>query len=110
MERVTAVETFISLVLNYAIGFPNVLFQGFVLSKLYTWFVLDAFPHAPHLGVINAIGIAIIAGILTTGPADFAAIGADDDDPIGFVITTHVMTFLLCAASLLSGFIWVTIR
>lgn len=39
--------------------------QGYVLYKLWSWFIVPVFPNAPHLGIVQALGIALLIGYLT---------------------------------------------
>jgi hypothetical protein len=43
----------------------SAFWSGYVLSVLWTWFVVSQFSDAPRLSVAGAIGIAIIVGYLT---------------------------------------------
>jgi hypothetical protein len=46
---------------------PYAIFQGFVLSKLWTWFVEASFSSAPHLAIINWMGITLLISALLMG-------------------------------------------
>lgn len=48
----------------YLLLLPMVLLEGWVLTKLWVWFVVPLFG-LPALGVWSAAGIALVVGLLT---------------------------------------------
>lgn len=54
----------------FLVAFPiaTAIIQGYVLSKLWGWFVTDFF-HVPSLSIPMAIGIAMIIKVATYGPS-----------------------------------------
>jgi hypothetical protein len=45
-------------------GTLGAVIRGFVLSKLWLWFMVPVF-HLPVLGIVAAIGISLVIGFLT---------------------------------------------
>lgn len=41
------------------------IWSGYVLSVLWSWFVISQFPDMPHLSIPGAIGISMIVSFLT---------------------------------------------
>ncbi|OHA88118.1 MAG: hypothetical protein A2653_03045 [Candidatus Zambryskibacteria bacterium RIFCSPHIGHO2_01_FULL_43_25] len=52
------------VILYLLVSIPVIVFDGFVLSKLWGWFVVTQFD-LPSLGVAQAVGISLIVSLLT---------------------------------------------
>ena len=48
-----------------AIVVLGAIMRGFVLKKLWGWFVIPLFPSAPAVSIAQAIGISLVVGYLT---------------------------------------------
>lgn len=46
-------------------SFLSAVWNGYVLSVLWAWFIISLFPSAPALGIASAIGISVTIGFLT---------------------------------------------
>lgn len=55
---------FTMTLITFAMSIVFVLWEGFVLSCLWKWFIVPIF-HLPALAVIQASGIALIVGLIT---------------------------------------------
>jgi hypothetical protein len=89
------------------IWFPLLLvlastYHGFVLTKLWAWFVVPTFA-LPYLSLPAAIGISVIVGFLSHS----GSLKTDDDsDSLGeLMLKTTVMAALTPSFSLLAGYI-----
>lgn len=51
-------------IISLLVAIPATIFKGWVLTKLWGWFVVTQF-HAPQLGIAQAIGLALTVGYLT---------------------------------------------
>lgn len=67
------------------------IFNGYALSVLWGWFVVPTFG-APALGVVPAIGIAMVVGYLTHQTTPDSK--KEDDDGIGALIGKMVILAL----------------
>lgn len=66
----------------------NSIFNGYVLSVLWGWFVVPTF-NAPALGIVPAIGIALVVGYLIQQTND------TKNEPLGEQIAEATMTTIL---------------
>ncbi len=41
---------------------PSALMGGLVFSKMWNWFLVRLFPTAPHLGVLDSVGLLMVLG------------------------------------------------
>lgn len=71
-------KVFLGCLLTLLIMPPAVLFRGFVLTRLWAWFVVPF--GAPTVGIATAIGLTMIGSMLTNvrRQADGAAESATD--------------------------------
>lgn len=94
-------EAFIAMIISILISIPITVWQGFVLTKLWAWFIVPVFA-LPALGLIPAIGLALVISLLTTH------IPATNEDVRLERLLVHqlVMGFVLPAFALLSGWCW----
>lgn len=57
-------EAFICILISLIISIPTSIWSGFVLTKLWLWFIVPVFALAP-LAIVPAIGLAIVVSYLT---------------------------------------------
>lgn len=73
---------------------PMVMLRGFVLSKLWLWFLVPL--GVPAIGVALAIGIIVLVNLLTSDPN--AAKDDDDKEPgaqiVGRMVTSVMMSLM----------------
>lgn len=53
--------------LNIITAVPYAMYQAWVLSKLWGWFVLSNFHNAPHLTMIDFMGLMVLFGVVMAG-------------------------------------------
>ena len=51
---------------NLALGMGGMIFEGFVISKLWNWFIASTFS-APTIGIIVGMAISMAIGLATYG-------------------------------------------
>lgn len=51
-------------VLTFLVGIPAILLDGFVVLRLYEWFILSTFTNAPTIHLAEAIGISMLFGFM----------------------------------------------
>lgn len=95
-----------SSLIGFIGGIPVAIFRGFTASKLWSWFVLDAYPSAPNPGVIRWIGIAFIVLVVSHSysAADMRAV--EEDGTTYHVVLGLLETVVVCALSLVGAFFW----
>lgn len=49
--------------LNLVMSIPNSIYMGFVGSELWGWFVLPNFTSAPHLSIIDFMGLSLLVSL-----------------------------------------------
>lgn len=82
-----------------SVPFTSVLY-GFVLSRLWDWFVVVAFS-APHLGKAHAIGLATVVKLITyQSTAD-----KEPDNTVEGILECVLKAVLIPAFALSSGWI-----
>lgn len=59
--------SFFMVVVDLVLGFIACIFNGWVLSELWKWFIITAFKSAPTLTVIQAIGVILVVNLVTQG-------------------------------------------
>jgi len=86
---------------------PSMIWRGFVFSVLWSWFMVTSFS-LPELGVAAAIGVAVVAGMLTANTNDGNDDGNDDGNkrkPTEIFVSALVRMLVVPAVSL--GFGWI---
>lgn len=79
--------------LLFVIGSLAVIWEGFVLTKLWAWFVAPQFG-LPFLGIAQGVGIAAIASMLTHQlPSD--AENRDGNLAVGWSVVAPLIALLL---------------
>lgn len=71
--------------LFYLVMLPLVLLEGWVLTKLWAWFVVPVFG-LPSLGILAAAGIALVAGLLTHQDADCESPKRDREEKVARMV------------------------
>jgi F0F1-type ATP synthase assembly protein I len=79
----------------------GILIDGFVLTKLWEWIVLEIFENAPVLSIVHAIGLSLVAAFLTHKPTQTK----DERDEKEKVVAALGELFLYPAWLLLFGYI-----
>lgn len=87
-----------SAVILLVLGVPLALLRGFVISTLWGWYVVTSFG-APSLGVVQAIGITLIAGLLLG-----ARVPAKNEEPD--VVRDVAWSLVISLVALVMGFLW----
>lgn len=108
-------------IFNFGLGIINTLFKGYILSKLWLWFIVPKFG-LPTISYLEAVGLLLTIGIFTldiititafssgnlkkdsTPSNETDAIKLDDGD-YG-IIKSLLMTFVLLPLGLASAYIW----
>jgi len=90
--------TFILALLTIPLIALSSLWRGYVLTVLWGWFIVPVF-HLPALGIVVAIGIAMVVGFLTyqhppENPADTRSASEKFSAAIAIAIV-HPAMFLL---------------
>ena len=86
------------------------LVGGFVLSKLWAWFIVPKFTGAPSLGYVDAVGVGLVVHTLLASL--FVAVSTrqpsnpDNDKPLALAVRSLVMALLGYPFALLSGYLW----
>ena len=89
-------------ILGGAIGLPAVimvsyLWRAYVLTILWAWFVTPIF-HLPHLGLVPAIGVVLVASFLAYGyhasPKDERSFGEQMAAAIGYAALSPALYLL----------------
>lgn len=94
-------EALLFLCLSLVISIPITIWQGFVLTKLWAWFIVPVFG-LPALGLVPAIGLAAVITYLTTSvPHDIKDKGYSD--LVGHQVSVGL---ILPAFALLTGWFW----
>lgn len=57
--------TLFTVSFTFLLGIPAFILDGFVGMKLWEWFVEPTFLSAPHIGIVEAAGLAILIGFFT---------------------------------------------
>jgi len=57
-------EALIALAFSVIMAIPGAIWQGFILSKLWLWFIVPVFALAP-IAIVPAIGLMLVVGFLT---------------------------------------------
>lgn len=66
---VAIIVSIITIIIVFAVGIMaaiSFILNGYVLSVLWGWFIVPTFG-APELGIVPAIGLVLVVGILTHG-------------------------------------------
>lgn len=96
----------IAIVLGLIAGIPLALLRGFVLTKLWVWFAMDAFPQLPSLGLVNAIGLTYLVGLLIYKPDTTA----DDQSAGAVVLRAAAQALLVTLMTWGFGYLWYVLR
>lgn len=93
-----SIKTVLSVIVGFII---TALLGGYVVAKLWGWFVVPTFG-APALGIVPAIGIALITGLLTYNVDDYTE--PTDDSPslievLSYKIFIAVVVSLACLSA-----------
>lgn len=80
LTMIANVLTLITLLFALVLSIPAWVWQGFVVSKLWNWFVVPAM-NVPTIGTLRAMGLTLIAFMLVP----VAAYGAIGEGWHGFV-------------------------
>lgn len=101
-------ETLLKFLFNVGFGIVQALFRGYVLSRLWEWFITPKFTSAPHLGYLDCVGLMIVVGFFTSGlTMSMARMGEKEEDPLGVsIVKSLVMTLVVYPLTLLSAYIW----
>lgn len=93
---------------NIAFGIVQTLFGGFVLSKLWAWFINPSFPGAPRLDYLHCVGLMFVVGFFTSGVVmALGKVGDKDEDVMATgILKSLVMILLVYPVTLLSAYIW----
>lgn len=65
----TALFSMLTSVLQIALA----ILRGYVLTVLWTWFMLTQFPQVPHISIVGAMGLSILGHLFVmrdVGPAE----------------------------------------
>lgn len=82
------------------VGIPLSIWQGYVLSVLWSWFIVPTF-NAVYLDVVPAMGIALMVGLFSNRVSKDA-----DDDRVDRAIQVSVQGMLSPAIALLFGWLY----
>lgn len=77
-------------VFNAVLATVSFIFRGFLVSKLWLWFIVSTFA-VPAISVPVAIGIGILATLLTVGTPYKTTSNEDEDDKF-----TNILSDIIC--------------
>ena len=83
------------------IGLISIITRGFVIMKLWTWFIVPMFS-MQALTLVHAIGLSLVVGLLTS------ELKPEDDDGENWftkIITRFIFLVIVYAAVLFEGWI-----
>lgn len=80
------------------------ILRGYVLTQLWTWFVLTTFPGAPVLSIPVAIGLAATVGMLS-GTSYSSSGSANDEERRSKAVNSAVSIVLTPLLALIFGWI-----
>ena len=64
-------EAFVKFVFGLIIGVVSAIIRGFVLMKLWAWFVVGTFVIVPQINIVEAIGLMYVFTFLNVKEKDF---------------------------------------
>lgn len=82
----------------------SAILRGFVLTQLWTWFVLTTFPGTPVLSIPVAIGLAATVGMLS-GTSYSSSGSANDEERRSKAVNSAVSIVLTPLLALIFGWI-----
>ena len=91
----------VAIVIVFALG-P--VWNGYVLSILWTWFLVPAF-HLPQIGIAIAIGTSVVVRLFTFQIPQKEEEGKKPETPEKLMVRISVWTFLYPLYVLLFGYI-----
>lgn len=83
----TVLTTLIGFGIAFALFLVLAAWKGIVLAVTWNWFVSPVFESAPVLDVPQAIGLALVVGLLTTSYAQYK----DHEDATWESVKLHIM-------------------
>lgn len=75
------------------------IFRGFVLSKLWLWFIIPTF-NLPELRIIPAIGLSLLVSLLTLQP------NFKDSEEENYSLKIFFYGIFASGFALLIGYVW----
>ncbi len=95
---------FAAIVLAFAAILPVAWLRGFVICKLWGWFIVPQF-HAAPLALVSAVGVSLIVAILT-----FQANGYKySEDPLVNAISLISTNVLMSLLGWLGGWVYLAV-
>lgn len=101
--------TFFKIMFNFAFSIAQALFGGYVLSRLWAWFITPKFTGAPALNYLDCVGVMIVVSFFLMGlSVSIASVSSKkDEDVLTMSIVRSLATIvILYPLALLSGYIW----
>lgn len=104
-------KTLLRLLIAFPIGIGQSLMGGYVLAKLWGWFIVPKFTSAPALTYLDAVGLMMTVGFLLTG-VHMAVLERQHARPElekewwYTSVKSGVVTVTLYPLVLLAGYIW----
>lgn len=101
---------FLLFLFNMAFGVVRSLLGGFVLSKLWAWFIVPVFVTLPELTYLHAVGVVMTVSFLLSC-AGVAATGENDDhktlaEAFAHATGRQIMLILLYPVILVVAYVW----
>lgn len=90
----------LGIIIGCVVGIPIYLFQGFVLTKLWFWFVVPV--GLPNINFIEAVGIVMIVDFLTS---QYIPKNNDEDRISAFLYSIMGPLFILLIGWIITWFI-----
>jgi len=61
------------------------LSRGFIISKLYLWFILSIFPNLPHFTILQFIGFCLFLSLITSQGSSTPIKKEYKDETLGYI-------------------------
>lgn len=90
------------LAIRLALVIPTVAWRGWVLTKLWAWFIVGAFGADP-LRLVDAIGISLVVGYLTT---DYPFPSGKPAEAVDLLLWDLIVAAVVPACALAGGWIY----
>jgi len=95
---------------NIALGILQALFGGFVLSKMWAWFIVPKFAGAPNLSYLDSVGVSMTVNFLLLGLYMSSAMGEKETEGVDAwtkgIIKSAIMIILVYPLTLLAAYVW----
>lgn len=90
-------------------GVMGILSEGFVIMKLWGWYVVHEF-NAPAMTMVTAIGISILWGIMSLKRRDYWPKVKDDDEELSDKLGVAVAPIIIYWAAFFAGWALLSFR